>query len=177
MVRGVGVSDLMSDSGLKVKLQSFFEAKGIRFDQDQVEAESELKKIMPASRFHKYLKAVSSRCEGRPATEIYRTITTRSEANTLIMQQAKVYLDTNTAVVEKVRPYLNPGSIVWEMGCMNGLCAEWLAENNPEIHVYGTDRGGQVLETRARNMPWITLNILLGTTVQVCLGQIIERLM
>ena len=145
MVNGVGVSDLMSDSGLKAKLQSFFEAQGIRFDLDQEEAESELRKIMPSSRFHKYLKAVSSRCEGRPPTEIYRTITTRSEANTLIMQQAKVYLDTNTAVVEKVRPYLNPGATVWEMGCMNGLCAQWLAENNPEIHVYGTDRGGQVL--------------------------------
>ena len=141
----------MFESDLKIKLQNFLETKGLRFDMDPEEAEAKLQEIMPSSRFNKYLEAAfSMQSEGGAPTEIYRVMTTRAEANTLIAQQAEVYLDTNTAVIEKIKPYLKPDTIVWEMGCMNGLCAEWLAENNPEIHVYGVDRVGQVLRDASK---------------------------
>ena len=141
----------MTNLDLKSELRQFLEAKGIRFEMDPMDVDAELQKAMPRGRFEKYLQAAFARNSGGgDIKEIYRAMSTQSEANTLISEQAEVYLDTNAAVLEKVERHLKPGSTIWEMGCMNGLCAEWLAENHPEIHVYGTDRAGQVLRDASK---------------------------
>ena len=136
----------MTNSDLKSKLRQFLEEKGIRFGMDPMNVDAELQKIMPPKRFEKYLQAASARNSGiEDNKDIYRAMSTRSEANTLISAQSEVYLDTNAAVLNKVELHLRPGSAIWEMGCMNGLCAEWLASNHPESYVYGADRVGSVL--------------------------------
>ena len=135
----------MDASDLKSQLRSFLEDKGINFDMDPEEVDWELQRIMPAGRFNKYQKAAFATRNGDRPTGIYRTMSTRAEANTLISSQAEVYLDTNSAVIERILQYLEGSSVVWEMGCMNGLCAEWLASTHSDVHVYGADRVGSVL--------------------------------
>ena len=136
----------MANPDLKSNLRQFLASKGIRFDMVPMDVDAELQKVMPRGRFNKYQRAAFAlRHEGGDIHEVYRAMFNRSEANTLISQQAEVYLNTNAAALELVTQHLSPGMTIWEMGCMNGLCAEWLAENQPKIHVYGTDRVGQVL--------------------------------
>jgi hypothetical protein len=140
----------MNTSDSKSNLKSFFETRGIRFDMDPDEVDVELQKILPPRRFTKYQKAAYTRAyEGSRTNEIYQAMATRVEANTLVSQQAEVYLDTNAAIFKAMEPYLTSGKTVWEMGCMNGICAEWLAETHPEIRVNAVDKVGQVLRDAA----------------------------
>ena len=105
----------MDASDLKSQLRSFLEDKGINFEMDPEEVDAELQRIMPAGRFNKYLEAAFATRNGDRPTGIYRTMSTRAEANILIAQQAEVYLDTNSAVIERILQYLEGSSVVWEI--------------------------------------------------------------
>ena len=131
---------IKKDDLLKDEIISFYTKCGINFTKDPNKIDLQLKKLMGLSRYKNYLDTTEKVHKGLiPIHYTYHCMNTRLEANTLISHQAEVFVDVSEQIYNEIKPLLNKGMKVGDLGCYSGVFINWLAKKHSECDFLGFD--------------------------------------
>ena len=131
---------IKKDDILKKEIISFYTKCGINLTKDPNKLDRQLKKLMGSSRYKNYLDTTEQVHNGIiPIHYTYNCMNTLLEANTLISHQAEVFVDVSEQIYNELKPFLNKGMKVGDLGCYTGVFINWLATKHPECDFLGFD--------------------------------------